>query len=137
MDRLILGPDLLKDLENMVNMVKQNLKEAQDQQKNYVDKLYRDKDYKVGEHVYLKFKAKRITLRIGKCSKLAPRYCVPLEILAKIGLVVYQLALPTHIKVLDVFHVSLLKKYVYDAKHIIDWNLLQVELEGEFLPSGT
>ena len=25
-----------------------------------------------------------------------------------------------------------LKKYVYDPKHVIDWDLLQVELEGEF-----
>ena len=46
----------------------------------------------------------------------------------------YKLALPLHIKFHDVFHVSLLKKYVHDAAHIIDWNVIQVELEGEFLP---
>ena len=33
-----------------------------------------------------------------------------------------------------VFHASLLKKYVYDTKHVIDWSLLQVELEGESVP---
>ena len=30
------------------------------------------------------------------------------------------------------FHISLLKKYVYDSTHIIDWNVVQVEPEGKF-----
>ena len=46
----------------------------------------------------------------------------------------YKLALPLHIKFHDVFHVSLLeKKNVHDASHIIDWNVIQVEPEEEFL----
>ena len=32
----------------------------------------------------------------------------------------------------DVFHVSLLKKYVHDPNHINDWNVIQVEPKGEF-----
>jgi hypothetical protein len=28
--------------------------------------------------------------------------------------------------------VSLLKKYVPDPKHIIDWNMIQVEYKGDF-----
>ena len=31
-----------------------------------------------------------------------------------------------------VFHVSLLKKYVSDLNHIVDWNVIQVEHEGDF-----
>ena len=31
------------------------------------------------------------------------------------------------------FHVSILKKYVHDVTHVIDWNVIQVELEGDFL----
>ena len=30
------------------------------------------------------------------------------------------------------FHVSLLKRYVYGVSHVIDWNAIQVEPEGEF-----
>ena len=26
-----------------------------------------------------------------------------------------------------------MKKYVYDTKHVIDWSLLQVESEGDFM----
>jgi hypothetical protein len=33
-----------------------------------------------------------------------------------------------------VFHVSLLKKYVHDPNHVIDWTVIQVEPEGEFHP---
>ena len=44
------------------------------------------------------------------CLKLAPRYCSSFEILARIGPIAHDLALPTYIKVDIVFHVSLLKK---------------------------
>ena len=54
--------------------------------------------------------------------------------MAKKEAVVYELVLPVHVRVHNVFHASLLKKYVYDTKHIIDWSLLQVEPEGEFSP---
>jgi hypothetical protein len=30
------------------------------------------------------------------------------------------------------FHVSLLRKYVPDHNHVIDWNVIQVEHEGDF-----
>jgi hypothetical protein len=43
------------------------------------------------------------------------------------------IALPTSLCIHNVFHVSLLKKYVHDANHIIDWNVIQVEPEGDFL----
>ena len=56
------------------------------------------------------------------------------EILAKKGLVTYELALHAHVKVHNVFHSSLFKNYVYDTKHVVDWSLLQVEPEGEFSP---
>lgn len=37
-----------------------------------------------------------------------------------------------NIKAHNVFHVSLLNKYVHDPNHIINWNLIQVEFEGDF-----
>ena len=84
----------------------------------------------MGDHVFLKVKANRISLKLGSCTKLAARFCGPFEILERIGPVAYMLALPTSMTVHNVFHVSLLKKYVPDANHVIDWNVIQVELEG-------
>jgi hypothetical protein len=42
------------------------------------------------------------------------------------------IALPASMSVHNVFHVSLLKKYIPDANHVIDWNVIQVEQEGAF-----
>ena len=61
------------------------------------------------DRVYHKVKSKKSSLSLGRCSKLAPRYCGPFEMFAKIGPVAYHLALPPNIKVHDVLHVSLLK----------------------------
>jgi hypothetical protein len=69
-------------------------------------------------------------LRLGNCSKLATRFCGPFEILERIGPVAYILSLPASMTVNNVFHVSLLKKYIPDPNHVIDWNVIQVEQEG-------
>jgi hypothetical protein len=84
----------------------------------------------VGDHVFLKVKANRSSLKLGSCAKLVARFCGPFEILERIGPVAYMLALPTYMIAHNVFHVSLLKKYIPDANHVIDWNVIQVEQEG-------
>jgi hypothetical protein len=85
----------------------------------------------VGDHLFLKVKARHISLKFKKCSKLVAHYCGPFEIL-EIGSIAYMLALPTYLFIHNVFHVSLLRKYISDVNHIIDWNVIQVEPEGDF-----
>ena len=104
--------------------IQQNLKASQDRQKSYVDLKRTHREFQVGEHVYIKVNPKKISLRLGKYAKLAPRYCGPFKILSKVGLVAYQLSLPPAFKVHNVFHLSILKKYVHDATHVIDWNVI-------------
>ena len=102
----MLGPDLLMALEQLVSKVQVNLKEAQDRQKIYADQKRKDKYYQIGNRVYLKVKAKRSSLSLGSCGKLDTRFCGPFKILSKRGPVAYELALPTHIRVHNVFHAS-------------------------------
>jgi transposase InsO family protein len=93
-DKVVLGPEFLKDMEDQMVRIKQNLKLAQDRQKNYADKNKTTEEFKVGEHVLLKVKPKKISLKLGNCKKLATTFCGPFEILDRIGSVAYMLALP-------------------------------------------
>ena len=52
--------------------------------------------------------------------------------LERIGPVAYRLALLASTRAHNIFHVSLLKKYVHDPNLVINWDVIQVELEGEF-----
>ena len=74
----------------------------------------------MGDHVFLKVKSNRISLKLGSYSKLAAIFCGPFEILERLGPVAYMLALPASMTVHNVFHVSLLKKYIPYANHVSD-----------------
>jgi hypothetical protein len=54
---------------------KKNLKATQDRKKIYADKVRTHREFKVGDHVFLKVKAKRISLKLGNYAKLVARYC--------------------------------------------------------------
>ena len=105
----------------------------QDRQKSQADLKRTPKEFWVGEHVFSKVRSKKSSLRLGSCANLAPRYCGPFEILSRIGQVAYQLALPPNLRVHNVFHISVLNKYVHDATHVINWNDVHVECKGDFL----
>lgn len=69
---------------------------------------------------------------MGYCAKLVPRFFGTFQVLERVWSMTYRFALPPSIKVHNFFHVSLLKKYVQDVNYVIDWLVLQVELEREF-----
>jgi hypothetical protein len=108
------------------------LKATQDKQKSYAYKNKTTREFKVGERVLLKVNPKKSSLKLGSFTKLAVRFCGPFEILDRIGPFTYMLTLPASMNVHNVFHVSLLQKYVHDPNHVIEWNLIQVDLEGDF-----
>ncbi|XP_035546851.1 uncharacterized protein LOC118348728 [Juglans regia] len=67
-------------------------------------------------------------MRFGKKGKLGPRYIRPFEILDRIGPLAYRVALPPVLAgVHNVFHISMLRKYVPDPTHIIDYEPLQIQ----------
>jgi hypothetical protein len=74
----------------------------------------------VGEHVILKVNPQNISFKLGSYIKLVARFYGPFEILERIGLVAYMPRFPSSMNVHNVFHVSLLKKYVHDLNHVID-----------------
>jgi len=65
--------------------------------------------------------------RALKCRKLTPRFVGPFEIIERVGIVAYRIALPPSLSNLhDVFRVSQLRKYVYDASHVIQVDDLEI-----------
>jgi hypothetical protein len=61
MDREMVGPKLLREMDEKMVRIKQNLKVPWDIKKSYVDKGRTHRDFKLGDHVFLKLKAKRIS----------------------------------------------------------------------------
>ena len=91
-----------------------------------------NREFSVGDHVYLRVRVKKSSLKLGNCTKLSPRYYGLFEVLERIGPVAYRLALLASTRDHNVFHVYLLKIYVHDPSHVINWDVIQVEPEGEF-----
>ena len=90
-------------------------------------------EFEVGDHVFLKVMPKGGVVRFSKRGKLSPRFIGPFEMLERIGIVTYQLALPPSMSgVHEVFHVSMLWKYTPAPAHVVDWGQIEVDTEGTF-----
>ncbi|GKV11326.1 hypothetical protein SLEP1_g22590 [Rubroshorea leprosula] len=95
-ERSILGPELVQQSSEIVQLIKERLRSAQS--------------------------------RFGIWGKLSLRYIGPYPILERIGEVAYRLELPGNLAgVHDVFHVSLLRRYVLDPSHIINPEPIQLQ----------
>ncbi|KAF5442928.1 hypothetical protein F2P56_035535 [Juglans regia] len=78
-------------------------------------------------------------MRFGKKGKLCPRYLGPFDVLERIGAAAYRLALPPQLSANhNIFHVSLLREYVPDPTHVLEYEPLQVyeDLTYEEFPVG-
>ncbi|KAA0063336.1 pol protein [Cucumis melo var. makuwa] len=93
-----------------------------------VDVRRKDLEFEVGDKVFLKVAPMRGVLRFERRGKLSPRFVGPFEILERIGPVAYRLALPPSLSTVhDVFHVSMLRKYVPDPSHVVDYEPLEID----------
>lgn len=109
----------LQEMDQQLDIIKQNLKRAKDRQKSYADQHRSIREFQEKEMVFLRVKPKRSSLKLGKFKKLSFRYCGPYEIIKKVGDQAYELNLPLHLGIHRVFHVSLLKKYHPDPSHVL------------------
>ena len=71
--------------------------------------------------VFLKVAPWKRVIRFQKRRKWNPRYIGPFRITERIGLVAYHLKLPSEMcRIHNVFHVSMLRKYVSDPSHVLE-----------------
>jgi hypothetical protein len=107
----VFGPDVIKEAEEQVQLIRNRLKAAQSRKKSYADSRRRPLTFQVGDFVYLRVTPLKGMQRFHVKVKLAPRYIGPYQILEHREEMSYKLELPPKLSEFhDVFHVSQLRK---------------------------
>ena len=105
-----------------IKVIRRQIKTAQSRQKSYADNRRQPLEFEVGSKVFLKISSMKGVTRFRKRGKLNPQFIGPFKVLERISKVSYQLALsPATSKVHNVFHVSILFKYMYDPSYILQY----------------
>lgn len=61
-------------------------------------------------------------MRFGYFGKQKSRYIGPFDVIARVGELAYELALPSSLdKIHNIFHVFVLKKYAWNESHIVPY----------------
>jgi hypothetical protein len=119
------GPKVIQEMEEQMQTIRQEIKEAQDRQKSDVDAHRVDCNYEVGDRVVLRGKPHKKSIKFEKGNNLSPRFVRPFKIVERKGPVAYRLAFPDSLRHMhDVFHVSSLRHYISDPTHVIDMSSL-------------
>ena len=120
-EKKIIVSDLIQETKEKMKIIRERLKETTYRQKSYADMRRKDIRYEIGEKVFLKVLSWKKIMRFGKKKgKLSPRFNGSYEVIEKVGLVAYKLALPPELeKIHNVFHVSMLRRYRSDPSHVV------------------
>ena len=119
-ERKLVGPEIVQVTCDKIKVIRDRLKTAQDRQKSYENNHRRDLEFEVGDMVFLRISPRKAVLRFRKHGKLSPWYIGPYGIVERIGEVAYRLEFPSDLnRIHDVFHVSMLHKYIPDPSHVL------------------
>ena len=100
------GPNVIKESEENVKLIRDRLKIAQSRQKSYADSKLKEVVYEIGDRACFRVIPLRGVKRIGVKGKLAPRFVGPYRVLERMGEVSNKLESPEGLSgVHDVFHV--------------------------------
>lgn len=114
--------------------MKDNLMKAQERMKWYYDKYRTEREFAVNDEVYLKLQPyMHQSLNERKNHKLSAKYYGPYTVTKRIGAVAYQLVLPAHSKIHNVFHISQLKKKI-GRNNVVQTSLPTIEDTGVVNP---
>lgn len=103
----------LKDRASLTQVIQMQLLRAQHRMKQQADKNRSEREFNVGDLVYLKLQPYvQASVAPRSNQKLSFRFYGPFKILARVGTVAYKLDLPASCKIHPVIHVSQLKLHV-------------------------
>ncbi|XP_061361263.1 uncharacterized protein LOC133305145 [Gastrolobium bilobum] len=104
-DLELFGLDFVQDTTQQILKIREKLKQAHIWQKSYYDNKHRPLEFNEGEYVFV---------------KLSPK-------LGRVGPITYRLALPPNLAdIHDMFHESLLRRYIAYASHIVQLDDVEV-----------
>ncbi|XP_049366670.1 uncharacterized protein LOC125831555 [Solanum verrucosum] len=116
----LLGPNLVQQAIEKVKLIRDRLHTTQYRQKSYVDVRRQNLEFDVEDWVFLKVSPMKGIMRFRKKGKLSPRYVGSYKIIQKIGMVAYELDLPSELEAVHlVFHISMLRKCIGDPSCIM------------------
>ncbi|KAH0725517.1 hypothetical protein KY284_001382 [Solanum tuberosum] len=125
--------DVIMHRQQMQQLLKDNLHKARERMKYFPEQQRTEKEFQVGDMVYLKLQPYRQTsLALRKNLKLSSKYYGPYQVINRIGLVSYKLAFPPSSKVHLIFYVSLLKNKV-GSRVVVQSTLPMTNGEGQFI----
>jgi hypothetical protein len=68
-DRVLVGPEVIQEMEYQMKTIRKRIKEEHDQQKSDVDAHRVDHSYEVGDRVFLRVKPHKSFIKFGKVIK--------------------------------------------------------------------
>jgi hypothetical protein len=102
--------EVLRNREQIFNLLCQNIKHAQQRMKKYIDLKRTERELEIGQQVYLRLQPYRQTsISHRRALKLTPQFYGPFRIIRRVGKVAYELDLPPEAQIHPIFHVSQLK----------------------------
>ncbi|GJZ22943.1 hypothetical protein Tco_0559982 [Tanacetum coccineum] len=128
------GPAIIHETTEKILKIKSRIQAARDRQKSYANIRRKPMVFQVGDKVMLKVSPWKGVVRFGKRGKLNPRYVGPFKVIERVGTVAYKLELPQQLsRVHNTFHVSNLKKCLFDESLIIPLEELRVDDKLHFV----
>nr|CAN68536.1 hypothetical protein VITISV_018260 [Vitis vinifera] len=113
----LLGPEIVQETTEKIQLIKEKLKTAQNRQKSYADQRRRPLNVLSKKHISI----------WEKWEVRPPRFVGPFQIDKRVGLVAYKLILPQQLSLVhDVFHVSMLRKCTPDPTWVMDLQDVQI-----------
>ena len=84
-------------------------------------------ELEIEDKVFLWVAPMKGVMRFSKKGKLSPRFVEPFEVFERVGKLAYRISLPsTLLGIHNVFHKSLLRKYILDPSYVLSYKPLQI-----------
>ncbi|XP_069145631.1 uncharacterized protein [Solanum lycopersicum] len=110
-----------------------------DSTESYVDRRVRALVFMEGDHVWLQVSPMKFVMRLGKKSKLSPRFIRPFEILSRVGEVAYKLAYilnESYVLSLDYGELGQDLTFEEESIAILDRQVRKLRTKGDYFSEG-